>query len=83
MERKDIEERVKRVISETAKIDEKKITGLSSLQEELGIDSFMAVEIAYHAEEAFGIQLPDSELQNFKTVDDIVKAVQKILSASE
>jgi len=75
--KKEIEKKVYEVISEIADIDKKKITSKTRLIDELGIDSFAAVELFYNAGEEFGISFDNDELKKLLTVADLVKIVQK------
>ena len=42
---------------------------------DLDIDSLSMVEIAVAAQDKFGVEIPDDELKNLKTVPDVVKYV--------
>jgi acyl carrier protein len=44
-------------------------------------DSLAMMEIAYRIEEHFDISIDDSVLYNIKTIPDIVKEVEKIISS--
>ena len=60
------------------KTGKKDINGATDLRS-LGIDSLDLVEIVMEAEEKFKITFSNDELNGFKTVDDVVKAIsQKI-----
>ena len=65
-------EKVKEIIVNTLSCDEAKVELGASLTEDLGADSLDAVELNMSLEEAFEISIPDEELANFKTVQDIV-----------
>ena len=47
-----------------------------TLTEDLGADSLDAVELNMSLEESFEISIPDEELANFKTVQDIVTYIE-------
>jgi acyl carrier protein len=51
------------------------VTAEKSFAEDLDIDSLTIVEIAVLAEEKFGVKIPEGELANFKTVEDMVNYV--------
>ena len=63
-------------------MDVGKINLDSRLVEDLGVDSFGSVEIAFELEEKFGIKIPDEALYEAKIVKHIVDyiASQKIPS---
>ncbi len=69
-------EKVKEVIVDTLSCEEAKVTAEASLIDDLGADSLDAVELNMSLEEAFEISIPDEELANFKTVQDIVTYIE-------
>ena len=69
-------EKVKEIIVNTLSCEEEKVTLEASLTEDLGADSLDAVELNMALEEAFEISIPDEELANFKTVQDIVTYIE-------
>ena len=69
-------EKVKDIIVETISCEEDKVTLETALGEDLGVDSLDAVELNMSLEEAFEISIPDEELANFKTVQDIVTYIE-------
>jgi len=77
--REEIESRVKQVIANTTNVDIEKIKPDLHLQNDLGIDSFTAIEMIYNAEDEFGISIADDELAKLGTVNDIVEIVQEKL----
>ncbi len=65
-------DKVKEIIVDTLNCDEDAVTLEATLNDDLGADSLDAVELNMALEEAFEISIPDEELANFKTVNDIV-----------
>ncbi len=65
-------DKVKEIIVDTLSCDEAKVTLEAVLTDDLGADSLDAVELNMALEEAFEISIPDEELANFKSVNDIV-----------
>ena len=72
----DIEQRVRRVISEKLRVDESKVRPESSLIEDLGADSLDVVELVMRLEEEFGITVPDEDLQKLMRVRDVVEYIR-------
>jgi acyl carrier protein len=70
--RTEIEQTVKEILAKQLKIDPANIRSEALLAEELGLDSFGALESAFEMEEKFAIQIPNEALYNVKTVKDIV-----------
>lgn len=60
-------------------LHENKIASSALLKEDLEIDSLGRVELALALEDAFGLILPDEELEDIATVDDIVSLVESKL----
>ncbi|MBP3568055.1 MAG: acyl carrier protein [Lachnospiraceae bacterium] len=69
-------DKVKEIIVDTLSCDEEKVTLEATLSDDLGADSLDAVELNMALEEAFDISIPDEELANFKTVQDIVTYIE-------
>ena len=44
--------------------------------DELDVDSLSMVEIIYSCEEKFGVEIPDEESKNLRTVGDAVKYIE-------
>jgi acyl carrier protein len=76
MPNSEIERKVKEILAR--KLDRKveDIRGDSRLAEDLGVDSFGTVELMFEIEEAFSLQIPDSDIEPVRTVDDIVAYLQ-------
>jgi acyl carrier protein len=53
------------------------VTPDKSFVDDLDIDSLSMVEIAVAAQDKFGVEIPDDELKNLKTVQDVVVFVQR------
>ncbi len=67
--------KVQEIIAEQLELDPAKITMESSLMEDLEADSLDVIELVMAFEEEFGVKMPDEELENIKTVGDIVNAL--------
>ena len=68
---------IKEILKDTMDIDESKITLDAKLKEDLELDSLDSVELIMSAEEEFGIEIPDEDVMNFKTVNDIVNYIEE------
>ena len=71
-------EKVQALLAEQLDISADKITPESEVVKDLGADSLDVVELLMQLEEEFGITLPDSEMENLKTVQDIVHMMEKL-----
>lgn len=70
-------DQIKEILKDTMNIDESKITLDAKLKEDLELDSLDSVELIMSAEEEFGIEIPDEDVMNFKTVNDIVNYIEE------
>lgn len=70
-------EKIRDIIVENLGVSEEEVKLESHLSDDLGADSLDAVEISMAIEEAFGISIPDEELEKFETVKNIVDFVDK------
>jgi acyl carrier protein len=61
-------------------IDASDVTEDSHLVNDLGLDSLDTVELTLGLEEKFGIEIPDTELENVATVGDAATLIEKKLS---
>lgn len=71
-------EKVRAMLAEQLDISEDKITPESEVVKDLGADSLDVVELIMALEEEYGVTLPESEMENLKTVQDIVTMMEKI-----
>jgi acyl carrier protein len=76
----EVASRVLRIIADNQRKDVSLVT-IDSSFEELGIDSMDAVNIVFAIENEFNVNVPDAEMQNIRSVRDIVEGVQKLVAA--
>jgi acyl carrier protein len=65
------------IIDEIAGVPADQVTPDKNFVDDLDIDSLSMVEIAVAAQDKFGVEIPDDELKNLKTVQDVVNFVQR------
>jgi acyl carrier protein len=65
------------IVDEIAGVPAADVTPDKSFVDDLDIDSLSMVEIAVAAQDKFGVEIPDEELKNLKTVKDVVDFVQR------
>ena len=73
----DKRDQIKKILVETMDIEEEKVTLDAKLKDDLNLDSLDSVELIMSAEEEFGIEIPDEDVMNFKTVNDIVNYIEE------
>ncbi len=69
-------EKVKQLIAEQLSVEENEITESSSIQDDLGADSLDVVDLVMALEDEFNIEIPEDQVENIKTVGDIVKYIE-------
>ncbi len=73
----DILERVKKVTVEELSVKAEEVVESASFTEDLGADSLDVVELVMALEDEFGIEIPDDEVGEIKTVGNAVEYIQK------
>ena len=69
-------EKVKAILSEQFDVEEDSITAETTLADDLGADSLDVVDLLMSIEDEFEVEVPDSEVENIKTVGDLVKYIE-------
>ncbi len=81
MTEQEIFDKVKKVTVEELGVKEEEVTSSASFQEDLGADSLDVVELVMALEEEFGIDIPDDDVNNLKTVQSAVDYIKSKLPA--
>jgi len=79
MEKSEILEKIRRMISEKLGIGIDEVREDASIIEDLGADSLDLVDIIMYIEDTFGIRVEDEELEKIRTLGDIVDNIAKKL----
>lgn len=69
-------EKVKAILSEQFDAEEDSITADTSIADDLGADSLDVVDLLMSIEDEFEIEIPDEEIDNIKTVGELVKYIE-------
>ncbi|MEO3873095.1 acyl carrier protein [Nonomuraea sp. B12E4] len=72
----DILENLSKIINEITGIPASEVTPEKNFVDDLDIDSLSMVEIAVAAQDEFGVEIPDDQLKNLKTVKDVLNFIQ-------
>ncbi|MBE8162941.1 MAG: acyl carrier protein [Bdellovibrionaceae bacterium] len=75
-----MKDKVIQIIVNHLNIDAEKVQTKSSFIEDLGADSLDIVEIVMSFEEEFGIEIPDSDAEKLKTVQNVIDYLEKNVS---
>jgi acyl carrier protein len=77
----NVEQTVKEILASQLSVDINTITLDSRLAEDLNLDSFGAVELAFALEDKFGFKISDNAVYTSKVVKDIVDYISTQISA--
>lgn len=69
-------EKVKEMLCEQLDVEEDKVALESSIVDDLGADSLDVVDLVMSLEEEFDLEIPDEDVENMKTVGDMVKYIE-------
>ena len=69
-------DKVKELISEQLDVKADDITEASNIQDDLGADSLDVVDLVMAHEDEFDVEIPEDQVENIKTVGDIVKFIE-------
>ncbi len=70
-------EKIREIICNQLELEESEVTLDSVLLEDLGADSLDLVDLVMTFEDEFDMEIPDEELENIKTVGDIVRFIEE------
>jgi acyl carrier protein len=71
-------ERVQKLIAQELNISKDKITEESHLFDDLNFDSLDSVQIVLELEQEFDIEVSDDEIDNTRTVKDILDLIENL-----
>ena len=69
-------EKVKAILSEQFDVEEDTITPDTRIADDLGADSLDVVDLLMSIEDEFEIEVPDEEIENIKTVGELVSYIE-------
>lgn len=78
-----VEDRLKKIVAEQLGVEESAVVPKAKIIEDLGADSLDIVELVMAMEEAFEIDVPDEDAENFQTVEDAINFVQRTEGVKE
>lgn len=71
-------EKIRKILCEQLDLEEDDVTLESNIAEDLGGDSMDVVDLIMSIEDEFGIEVPDDQVENIKTVGDIVNYIENV-----
>jgi len=75
--------RVREIIINELGVESEKVTDEAAFVEDLGADSLDTVELVMAFEEEFGIDIPDEDAEQMRTVGDAIKYLKENAAAAE
>jgi len=81
--KKEVVEKVKQIISEQLGVDEAEITPSASFVDDLGADSLDQVELVMALEEAYDLEISDTDAEKILTVQDAIGYIEKHAKVSK
>lgn len=76
MAKEEIFDKLKKLVVDQLGVEEDEVTMEASMQDDLGADSLDLVDLVMSVEEEFGVKVADEDLENIKTVGDIVNYIE-------
>ncbi|MGA8456467.1 MAG: acyl carrier protein [Streptosporangiaceae bacterium] len=77
MSDQEIQTGLAEIIDEVAGVPADQVTPDKTFVDDLDIDSLSMVEIAVAAQDKFGVEIPDDQLKDLKTVQDVIDYVKR------
>ena len=69
-------DKVKEILVDQLDVEDEKVTMEASIIDDLGADSLDLVDLVMSLEDEFDVEIPDEQVENIKTVSDIVKYIE-------
>lgn len=77
MAKEKIFDKLKELVVDQLGVEEDEVTMEATMQDDLGADSLDLVDLVMSVEEEFGVKVADEDLENIKTVGDIVNYIEE------
>ena len=69
-------DKVREIIVEQLGVEHDQVKPESNFVDDLGADSLDTVELIMSFEEEFGVEIPDTEAEKIKTVQDVINYIE-------
>ena len=70
-------ERIREIICDQLDLEEDKVTMDSDIMEDFEADSLDVVDLVMSIDDEFGLEVPDDQIENFRTVGDVVRYIEE------
>lgn len=68
----ELQEKVVKLVSDATKVDTSNISANTNFVDDLNLDSLDMVELMMKMEDEFGVEIPEDETENLKSIGDVV-----------
>ncbi len=69
-------DKIREIVVEQLGVDAEQVTPAASFVEDLGADSLDTVELIMAFEEEFDVEIPDTDAEKIKTVQDVIDYIE-------
>lgn len=69
-------DKIKTILAEQLDVDADTLTAETDIAKDLNADSLDVVEILMSIEDEFEVEIPDEEIENIKTIGDLVEYIE-------
>lgn len=69
-------EKIRNILADQLDVDENNVTLDALIADDLGADSLDVVDLLMSIEDEFEIEIPDEEIENIKTVGNLVNYIE-------
>lgn len=70
-------EKIKAILCDQLDLEEDRVTMDSDIVEDFEADSLDVVDLVMSIEDEFSVEVPDEEIEKFKTVGDVVRYIEE------
>ena len=70
-------DRIKEILVDQLDLEEDKVTMEADIVEDLEADSLDVVDLVMSIEDEYGLEVPDDQIENFRTVGDVVRYIEE------
>ncbi len=69
-------DKIKKILADTLDVTDEELSADTNIATDLGADSLDVVEILMSIEDEFDIEIPDSEIENIRTVGELADYIE-------
>ena len=69
-------DKIKQILADTLDVNADELSADTNIATDLGADSLDVVEILMSIEDEFEIEIPDSEIENIRTIGELVEYIE-------